>query len=1132
MRKEISPERGVVTRIGALTLAVGLTLGTSVHAQEQQQAEQDQAPEETEEVVVTGYRAALRSALETKRESGVMVDAINSDDIADFPDANLAESLQRIPGISIDRDQGEGRQITVRGLGPDFTRVRINGLEALATGGNNEAGTNPNRSRSFDFNTFASELFSSLKVQKTSSAETDEGSLGATIDLTTGRPFDFKSFQVGFSAEDSYYENGETHNPKFAGLVSWHNDTFGALLSAAYSERETEVDQYRRQPGVADFLYRQSAFASGTGTAAPQENPQRGGFSAPVGTVLTGYTNAAAIAAMTGSDPTAYANLYPGAPYNTPGRFDDSLVKIPTLAAVEQADTAYTRVGVTNSYQWKPDDSTTVNLDLLYSRYNYSNVISQISTVGLNRDNTNAAFATATGPLTAGNQTARRNLYPNPCNAPTNATQPPQDCGEIFYGGALVPGFQFSRNPRNLDPFEYFNNPLSVGYNPASPQNGTGLVFRDALIGRQGVDVLASNVTNGVADYLELRNVDLRSAADASFYVTTFKQASLNVEQEVSDSFHASFTYGASESLNEVDGQLVEFNSMDSPGTYVFDERAHGSMPTIDYGVNVADPNIWGIVKSFSAMRHFVRTVENKYDGGHLDMKWDMNDKLSLAFGGSMKSFTFDTQLRERNTDTINPTEKEAFVSTASLGRVIDFGQGLDVPAGTLTQFWAPDLEAFRNTFGFDCSCVNQYGDFRTIRRNAGREDFSVEEDSSGLYLQLNYDLELFGRRLFGNIGAREAWTDLTATGNANQNGGTSVTANNTYSDFLPSFNLAYSVMDDLLIRLGAAKVMSRPQLSNLSPTMTAITVPTTPTGNASLTVGNPYLKPFRADSYDFSVEWYFSEGALLSAAYFMKKIDSYPQTVAFSAPLSTFLGPEAITDLLAGYTNQVQRDYITNDGDFLGRQFRDAPGGELKGYEISYQQDFTFLPGFLKNFGAQINYTHIETELLYIIDPGSGPQTNPALFVPQTFATGPWLGASPESLNATLYYEVPSFSARVSLAKRKPYFTTFPIAAGSCQPGIVPPVPASPATSPSTTQGALGSYCNGPLVNDFVGSEGTENIDASIRWNVTDNLAISLEGLNLTNQTTDRFAYVDSPVVSQYGSTGRQFVLGARFKY
>ncbi len=93
-----------------------------------------------------------------------MMDAINAEDIADFPDANLAESLQRLPGVALDRDNGEGRSITVRGLGSDFTRVRLNGLETLSTAAASDSGTSPNRGRGFDFNVFASDLFSSLEV--------------------------------------------------------------------------------------------------------------------------------------------------------------------------------------------------------------------------------------------------------------------------------------------------------------------------------------------------------------------------------------------------------------------------------------------------------------------------------------------------------------------------------------------------------------------------------------------------------------------------------------------------------------------------------------------------------------------------------------------------------------------------------------------------------------------------------------------------------------------------------------------------------------------------------------------------------------------------------------------------------
>src|SRR6185295_12365310 len=133
-------------------------------------------------IEVTGYRAAIESALAEKREEAGMVD------VAKFPDTNLAEAMQRISGVAITRDAGEGRNISVRGLGPAFTRVRINGIEGQAsTGGTDSSGGN-NRTRGFDFNVFAAELFNQITVRKSASADVDEGSLGATVDLQTSHP--------------------------------------------------------------------------------------------------------------------------------------------------------------------------------------------------------------------------------------------------------------------------------------------------------------------------------------------------------------------------------------------------------------------------------------------------------------------------------------------------------------------------------------------------------------------------------------------------------------------------------------------------------------------------------------------------------------------------------------------------------------------------------------------------------------------------------------------------------------------------------------------------------------------------------------------------------------------------------
>ena len=105
-----------------------------------------------------------------KRAQTGAVDSILAEDIGKFPDLNLSESIQRIPGVALARDGGEGRQISVRGLGPQFTRVRINGMEALTTAGGSDAGGGTNRGRSFDFNVFASDLFNSITIRKTAEA--------------------------------------------------------------------------------------------------------------------------------------------------------------------------------------------------------------------------------------------------------------------------------------------------------------------------------------------------------------------------------------------------------------------------------------------------------------------------------------------------------------------------------------------------------------------------------------------------------------------------------------------------------------------------------------------------------------------------------------------------------------------------------------------------------------------------------------------------------------------------------------------------------------------------------------------------------------------------------------------------
>jgi len=198
-------------------------------------------PATLDTVRVSGYQYDIARAVDLKREGGLLGDVLVSSDIASFPDTNLAESLQRLPGVAITREAGEGRQITLRGLGPEFTRVRINGMEVLSTNAGIDSHGGINRTRGFDFNVFPSDIFERIAVIRNSDAVEGEGGLAGTIDLRTPRPFDRPGRRLSFAAGGLYQDNSGSTSPRIAALASdtWLDGRLGGLLSAAYSEQDT-----------------------------------------------------------------------------------------------------------------------------------------------------------------------------------------------------------------------------------------------------------------------------------------------------------------------------------------------------------------------------------------------------------------------------------------------------------------------------------------------------------------------------------------------------------------------------------------------------------------------------------------------------------------------------------------------------------------------------------------------------------------------------------------------------------------------------------------------------------------------------------------------------------------------------
>lgn len=184
------------------------------------------AAEELEEVIVTGVRAAQQAAIDIKRDSSQIVDAISAEDIGKLPDITISDSLQRVPGIQIRRDAGEGSQVSVRGL-PQVSTL-LNGEQFL--GANSITTVQPN------FNDIPSQLFSGANVYKTSTAGLVGSGLTGTVDLRTRRPFDLpQGLTASAAVEGTYGDGAEEVDPQGNLLVAWNTERVGALLSAAYS---------------------------------------------------------------------------------------------------------------------------------------------------------------------------------------------------------------------------------------------------------------------------------------------------------------------------------------------------------------------------------------------------------------------------------------------------------------------------------------------------------------------------------------------------------------------------------------------------------------------------------------------------------------------------------------------------------------------------------------------------------------------------------------------------------------------------------------------------------------------------------------------------------------------------------
>jgi len=952
--------------VSTLAIAAGAMIAAPAMAQTSDTTQAQQAPagesaDQTApegEIVVQGFRESLNNSLALKRQETGVVDTILAEDVGKFPDSNLAESMQRLPGVAITRgDGGEGKTISVRGLGAQFTRVRLNGMEGASSTGSSDIRSGYVSSRSFDFSAFASELFSSLSVRKTMSADIEEGSLGATVDLQTPRPLDYKDdFTLAASAQGTYDDLRERFSPRVTGLVSkkFLDGTFGVAASVAYTKR------YTREEGWSAIDILQGSlnhFCSPVGYA-----PQSPGNSATNG---TNAANCSTGNPRLPNTPTNAANY---------ALVDNANTFVPRSPRLIRSDQDYSRLGATLTLQAEPAEGTKFALDGLYSRYD----------------------------VTRSDQT--------------------------------LTALSFSRN---------------------AGQHGSA----------ESSVVDAVRADDGTLTYGKFNGVDLTADLTLTKYTTTFSQINFTGSQDFG-ALKLDGYVGVSRTIIDRPMRTQIGIFANNVNGFSFDYRNGERIPDLNWGMDVNNPGnyVFGPPSADATNNGTLalsrgRDVTNNTTA-ELNAAWEIAQGLKLRAGAQYRDSKYETLSRSRVTQNLAPAIPAGTTMAQLTSPLTGFGNSL--PVDTISGWAMPDYDKFDSVFGFS----SESGIYAMTTSTSA----NLKETVRSAYGMVEFDTDALPVRLRGNVGVR-----YVATNQAGRSlTGAGLSLSRDYDDWLPSATLTADLTDNLILRFAAAKVMARPELSDLLPGAVSIALNT-----RTVSSGNFLLNPIRAKTADVSLEYYFGKSGIISVGGFYKDIDTFIQTLQRNIPFNE-------TGLPLSLLNGAQG--VDGNTIFTVSNKTNTPGGPLKGVEVNFQMGLDFLPGFLSNLGVLANYTYVDSKIVYC--------TNPTC---STSVLNDLVNLSKNTLNGTLYYEDSKFSIRTSGSYRDKFLLRVP-------------------------SGRAGSDVQGNTSSFF--------LDATASYQITPEVKITVEAQNLTNQELGLFMDSNRQDSLYSAYSGRKFSAGVAVKF
>ncbi|MBX7495754.1 TonB-dependent receptor [Qipengyuania sp. 6B39] len=1066
-------------------------MGQAAYAQEASDEPEAASGADENVIVVSGIRQSLANAQNIKRDSDTVVDAITAEDIGALPDRSVTEALQRVPGIAINRFAGsndpdhfsvEGSGVVIRGL--NFVRSEFNGRTAFAAGVGGQA---------LNFADVPSELLGSVLINKNATADLVEGGLAGTVNLVTRKPLDRPGFHIAFSGEANYGDFAKEWTPTFSGLISntWETDkgTFGLLVAGSYSRIKSRADGLQ----ITNFQTRDGAqvdeaFANGReicrnplpGSGDSTSNPPA---NSPCGTAqlpgADGFVDPAGL---------RYAPL--GGQFRTQ-EFDRKRDGISAAAQFESIDgktvitAEFIRSHATN--RWGEHTFET-GPDL--AEYGTYPLGCQQNAAGPNRVNTDGSL---------GDPTTRAQC---PVGGFTDYIY---DANGLFQSGYIT-------NPND----GWRGNP---GTSPFVPIGGL-----QQTLARREVDESTTNqdwgahLSTELTDRLHL-DLDFQYAKSRKTNLDVTVHGSLFADQEID------LRGDYPSVIPHVPNYLSYSWAGDSDALAPYGRDPSTPATASDDAAYFGDPRFtfWR-----SAMDHIEESTGTQY-AWRADLAYEFDEDSFL------REVKVGARFQDRDQTVRYTTYNWGMLSEVWSGdRPVNFE---DTGAGNSEFFEFPDffrgqapgpiggyyyngdlIDGYEESVAFFQSIQDQYRDLNgspTWNPLAGRPGVVAgtpylpseiqpirQEDDSG-YVMLRFGSENFaGMRMSGNIGVRYVNSRIASTGLTNLSavqaqfaqdratlcapippvpgrppatpGGicnltdaefsqleqfsltefTPETAKASYDFWLPSLNVKFEVTPDVIVRAAVSKVMTRPDnayLRNFLNISYNINA-----GILTADAGNPLIRPATAWQADLTAEWYFATVGSLTANLFYKRVKDF-----FYQSVGTVLVEGD------GLTLPV---VVRRPDNFEGT-------GKIKGFELAYQQTYDFLPAPFDGLGVSANYTYIKSSGLPNTFLNGGNIPTPSTVPPGNL---PLEQLSKHNVNATVFYEKGPISMRAAYNWRSRFLLT-------------------------------ASDVIFPYYSIF--NEPTGQLDASIFFNVTDNIKIGAQGVNLLNEVTKTTqAYTGNP--------------------